>query len=139
MTTASHTAPAVSGRRRVWFRVGLVLAGLMGLFNTINGVGTLADPTFGQTDPAAAEQPGWMSVSLVVFGVTTLAALIPAWRGVRGAIIAVAVSRLAEAWSAVILPFLPDAPAGIMTFVVALVVVGTAVSLMVAQGLRRAA
>lgn len=80
---------------RVWFRVGLVLAGLMGLFNTINGVGTLADPSFGQTDPTAAVQPGWMSVSLVVFGVATLSALIPAWRGVRGAIIAVALSRLA--------------------------------------------
>ena len=111
----------------------------MGLFNTINGVGSLIDPTFGQTDPNLAPQPVWMSVSLVVFGAVTLAALVPAWRGARRAIVAVVVSRLAEAWSAVALPFLPDAPDGIISFVVALVVVGTLVSLMVAQGLRATA
>jgi hypothetical protein len=57
----------------------------------------------------------------------------------RWAIVAVIVSRLLEAWSAIVLPFLPDAPDGIGVFVVVLIVVGTAVSLMVAQGLRRQA
>ena len=108
----------------------------MGLFNLINGVGTLSDPTFGQTDPTLAPQPTWVSVSLVAFGAITLAALIPAWRFARWAIIAVVVSRLAEAWGAVLLLFLPDAPDGLIIFVVGLIVVGTAVSVMVAQGLR---
>ena len=139
MATASHTAHPAERRHRVLFRVGLVIAGVMGFFNTINGVGSLLDPTFGQTSPNVTPQPVWISVSLAVFGVVTLASLIPAWRRVRSAIIAVVVSRVAEAWSAVILPFLPDAPAGTAAFAVVLIVVGTAVGLMVAQGLRRAA
>lgn len=117
----------------------MVLAGVMGLFNTVNGVGTLIEPTFGQTDPTVAPQPEWMSASLILFGVLTLTTLIPAWRGTRWAIGVVALSRLGEAWSAVILPFLPGAPDGIVAFVVALVLAGTAVSVMVAQGLRRVA
>ncbi len=133
--TAAPTSVGLRSRR-VWFRIGLVLAGVMAVFNTVNGVGTLVDPTFGQTDATVEPQPEWMSFALAAFGVVTLASLVPAWRRVRWAILAVVGSRLAEAWSAVVLPFLPDAPAGIATFVVVLVIVGTAVSAMVAQGLR---
>lgn len=105
----------------------------------MNGVGTLIDPSFGQTDPSLAPQPVWISVGLASFGAITLGSLVPAWKWMRWAIVAVVVSRLLEAWSAVVLPFLPDAPDGIVVFVVVLIVVGTAVSLMVAQGLRAGA
>jgi hypothetical protein len=114
----------------------LVLAGVMGLFNTINGAGSLIDPTFGQTDPGLSPQPGWISVGLLVFGISTLVALIPAWRGGRTAIWVVVLSRIGEAWSALLLPLLPGAPAGMWGFAVLLVVFGTGVAAMVAQGLR---
>lgn len=121
------------------FRIGLAVAGIMGLFNSMNGIGTLVDPTFGQMDPTITPQPVWMSLMLAAFGLTTLAALIPAWKGMRWAIVVVVGSRLLEAWSAIVLPFLPGAPEGIALFVVVLIVVGTGVSLMVAQPLRRTA
>lgn len=128
--------PSLSRRSRVLLRIGLVIAGIMSVFNVTNGVGTLIDPTFGQTDPTMAPQPVWMSASLVLFGVVTLVAIGPAWKGVRWALVTVVASRLLEAWSAIVLPFLPDAPDGIGTFVVVLIAVGTVVASMVAQSLR---
>ena len=77
-----------------------------------------------------------MSSGLILFGVTTLAAIVPAWKGLRWAIVLVVVSRFLEAWSAVALPFLPDASEGIGLFVVLLIMVGTGVAAMVAQTLR---
>ena len=139
MSATAVPTSSLPRTRRLMFRVGLVLAGVMGAFNLMNGVGTLIDPAFGQTDPTLAPQPVWISVSLAVFGAVTLVALVPAWRWMRWAIVAVIVSRLLEAWSAIALPFLPDAPDGIGVFVVVLIVVGTAISLMVAQGLPRKA
>ena len=139
MTTTIPSAVPATRSRRIWFRVGLVLAGVMSVFNSINGAGSLIDPTFAQTDPTMAPQPMWMSGMLLAFGLATLAAVVPAWRGVRSAILVVVASRLLEAWSAVALPFLPDAPDGILAFALVLVAVGTAVSLMVAQGLRTTA
>lgn len=136
MDSAVVDLGSLSAASRVVFRIGLGAAGVMAVFNTLNGVGTLIDPTFGQTDPAIAAQPVWMSVMLVTFGLTTLAALVPAWKGVRWAIVVVVASRLLEAWSAIVLPFLPGAPEGIGFFVVVLIVVGTGVALMVAQSLR---
>lgn len=121
---------------RLVFRIGLAAAGVMAMFNAMNGIGTLIDPTFGQTDPTIAAQPVWMSVMLVAFGLTTLAVMVPAWKGLRWAIVVVVASRFLEAWSAVVLPFLPDAPEGIGFFVVLLIVFGTGVALMVAQPLR---
>lgn len=136
MDSASVDLGSLTRSSRVVFRIGLAVAGVMAVFNTMNGVGTLIDPTFGQTDPTIAAQPVWMSVMLVAFGLTTLAALVPAWKGMRWAIVVVVASRLLEAWSAIVLPFLPDAPEGIAFFVVLLIALGTGVSLMVAQPLR---
>ncbi len=133
----SASRPHSSWPRRVRVvRIGLVLAALMGFFNTLNGTLSLLDPSFGQTDPADSPQPTWISVVLLVCGAVTLAAVVPAWRWIRAALIAVVGSRLVSAWSAVALPFLPDAPDGIAIFAAVLVVVGTTVSWMVAQGLR---
>lgn len=129
--------PQPSNRWRVASRVGLVLASIMAVFNTINGIGSLIDPSFGQVDPTVAAQPAWMSIALIVFGTVTLAAIVPAWRTNRTAIWVVVVSRLAEAWSAIVLPFLPGAPDGIAVFAVILIVVGTAISGLVALGLRQ--
>ena len=131
------TRPQPSYRWRVASRVGLVLAGIMSVFNVINGVGSLLDPRFGQVDSTVAAQPAWMSIALIVFGTATLAAIVPAWRANRTAIWVVVVSRLAEAWSAIVLPFLPDAPDGIVAFAVIIIVVGTAISGLVALGLRQ--
>lgn len=136
-THSRSTEPrSMTRSRRIAFRVGLVVAGVMAAFNTTNGIGTLIDPTFGQTDSTTPAQPMWISVMLAGFGLMTLAALIPAWRGLRKAIMVVVASRLLEAWSAVVLPFLPNAPEGIEYFVVVLIVVGTGVAIMVAQPLR---
>lgn len=127
---------SLTRQSHVIFRIGLAIAGIMAVFNTINGVGSLIDPSFGQTDPSLAPQPAWMSLGLVLFGVSTLAAIVPAWKGVRWAIVIVVASRFLEAWSALALPFLPDAPQGIGLFVVLLIAVGTGVAAMVAQALR---
>lgn len=110
----------------------------MAVFNTINGIGTLIDPSFGQTDPSVAPQPVWISVVLATCGIVTLVGLLPAWRGIREAIVAVFATRFLEAWSALGLLFLPGKqPESLVLFVVVLIAVGTVISLMVAQGLRR--
>ena len=119
--------------------MGLVLAAILSTFNVINGVGSLIDPRFGQADPSLAPQPVVISIALVVFGGLTLAAIVPAWRGHRGALWTVVVTRLAEGWSALLLPFLPGAPDGILAFAILLVIGGTLVAGLVALGLRRAA
>lgn len=110
------------------------MAGIMSVFNLVNGVGSLIDPRFGQTDPAAAPQPTWISVLLVGFGALTLTFVVPAWRGVRAAAWIVVVSRLGEGWSGLILPFLPDAPDGILVPMIVLAVVASLVASAVAQG-----
>lgn len=134
----SPQRPARARRRMIIFRVGLVIAGVMGFFNTINGFFSLLDPTFGQAESTETPQPTWISVVLLACGLVTLVALRPAWRRQHQAIVTVIVSRLVSAWSAVALPFLDGAPDGTVVFVVVLVTVGTAVSVMVAQGLRSA-
>lgn len=78
-----------------------------------------------------------MSLLLLAFGLSTLAAVIPAWRGHRRALWVVIATRILESWSALMLPFLPGAPEGMWGFVAALIVVGTVVAALVAQGLRR--
>ena len=137
-TVDAPTMSPTKNRVRL-FRIGLVVGGTMALFNLTNGVGSLIDPTFGQLDPSVPPQPVWMSAMLVVFGAVTLITLVPAWRRGIWAIATFAISRLLEAWSAIVLLFLPGAPEGIATFVVGLILVGTAISLMVAQILWRRA
>jgi len=137
MATSTINQPAPWAR--VASRVGLAIAAIMSTFNVMNGVGTLIDPTFGQLDPTLAPQPVPISLALILFGGITLAAIVPAWRGHRGALWTVVLTRLGEAWSALILPFLPDAPDGILVFAILLVTVGTMVAGLVALGLRRAA
>ena len=137
MATSTINQPAPWAR--IASRVGLAIAAIMSTFNVMNGVGTLIDPTFGQLDPTLAPQPVAISVALILFGGITLAAVVPAWRGHRGALWTVVLTRLGEAWSALILPFLPDAPDGILFFAILLVIVGTMVAGLVALGLRRTA
>jgi hypothetical protein len=134
-STASRPAPWA----HILSRVGLVIAGIMSTFNVINGVGSLIDPTFGQIDPTVTPQPVAISIALIAFGGVTLAAMIPAWRGHRGALWTVIGTRLAEAWSALMLPFLPGAPDGILFFAIGLVFAGTVVAGLIALALRRAA
>lgn len=135
---ASNEVPVLpSGRRRTVLRVGLTLAGIMSSFNLVNGSGSLIDPRFGQTDPSLPPQPAWVSAALVLFGAITLAALIPAWRGSLTAAVVVVISRLAEGWSGLVMPFLPDAPDGLLGPMVLLACVATVVAAMVAQALIR--
>ena len=118
-------------------RVGLVLAALMALANVSNGAMSLVDPTAGQLDPTIAPQPVWISLTLLALGLGTLVAVVPAWRGNRTSLWVVVVTRLVEAWSALMLPFLPGAPSGMWPFIVALIVVGTMVAGLVGLALRR--
>lgn len=135
--TASTTDTA---RQPKWVRIlstiGLVLAGIMSVFNLINGITSLINPMAGLQE-GVAPQPVWISVLLIGFGAVTLIALVPAWRGHRSSIWVVVVSRLLEAWSAVVLPFIPGAPEGMWPFVVALIIGGTVVAGLVALRLRR--
>lgn len=134
MTTL--TAPPTGARSfRLLSGLGLVLAGVMSVFNLINGITSTIDPMAG-LEPGAPPQPLWMSLVLIGFGAVTLAALVHAWRGGRRALWVVILSRLLEAWSAAILPFLPGAPEGMWPFVVALIVAGTIVAGLVALRLR---
>lgn len=135
--TPSVAVPLGRSRSRTLCRVGLVLAAVMSVFNVINGAGSLVDPTFGQTDPSLAPQPVWISVTLLAFGLATLVAVPLAWRGSRSALWVVVVTRLLEAWSAIVLPFLPGAPAGMWGVVALLMALGTVVAALVALGLRR--
>ena len=121
---------------RILATIGLVLAGIMSVFNLINGITSLINPMVGLED-GVAPQPEWISILLIGFGAVTLVALVPAWRGHRASIWVVVISRLLEAWSAIVLPFVPGAPDGLWPFVIALIIVGTAVAGLVALRLRR--
>lgn len=138
--TALPTHPRRSTRWARWARIlssiGLVLAAIMSVFNLINGITALIDPMAG-LDEGTAPQPGWISVLLIAFGAVTLAAIVPAWRGNRASVWVVVLSRLLEAWSAIILPFIPGAPEGMWPFIFALIVGGTLVAGLVALRLRR--
>lgn len=137
MSTTAPVAVRPVGRVGRAARVGLVLASLMALANVSNGAMSLVDPTAGQLDPTIAPQPVWISLTLLVLGLATLVAVVPAWRGNRTALWVVVVTRLVEAWSALMLPFLPGAPSGLWPFIVALIVVGTMVAGLVGLALRR--
>lgn len=121
---------------RILSSVGLVLAGVMSVFNLINGITSLINPMAG-LEEGMAPQPLWISVLLIGFGAVTLIALVPAWRGHRTSIWVVVISRLLEAWSAIILPFIPGAPEGMWPFVIALIIGGTVVAGLVVLRLRR--
>ena len=137
---ASTASPIVSTYQSRWVRVlstiGLILAGVMSVFNLINGVSSLVDPMAGLAE-GVAPQPTWISVLLIVFGAVTMVALVPAWRGDRRWLWVVVASRLGESWSAIVLPFIPGAPEGMWPFVIALVIAGTVVAGLVALRLRR--
>ncbi len=137
---ATTTSKPQTAQPAKWVRIlstiGLVLAGIMSVFNLTNGITSLINPMAGLQE-GAAPQPIWMSVLLIAFGAVTLIALVPAWRGSRPAIWVVIISRLLEAWSAIILPFIPDAPSGMWPFVITLIIGGTLVAGLVALRLRR--
>lgn len=136
----STTAPAeIRPGTRIGLapRIGLVLSALMSLANVSNGAMSLVDPTAGQLDPTIAPQPVWISLTLLALGLATLVSVVPAWRGNRTALWVVVVTRLVEAWSALMLPFLPGAPSGMWPFIVTLIVVGTVAAGLVGQALRR--
>ena len=97
----------------------------MALANVSNGAMSLVDPTAGQLDPTIAPQPVWISLTLLALGLGTLVAVVPAWRGIRTALWVVVVTRLVEAWSALMLPSLPGAPSGMWPFIVALIAIKT--------------
>jgi hypothetical protein len=135
--TVSSTQTTPGARRvRILGTIGLVLAGIMSVFNLINGITSLINPMAG-LEEGVAPQPEWISVLLIGFGAVTLVALVPAWRGHRVSIWVVVISRLLEAWSAIVLPFIPGAPDGLWPFVIVLIIVGTVVAGLVALRLRR--
>ncbi len=138
MVQTAQTADTVRQPRgvRILSAVGLVLAGVMSVFNLINGITSLIDPMAG-LDEGVAPQPVWISVLQNGFRAVTQNSSVPAWRGHRASIWVVVISRLLEAWSAIILPLIPGAPEGMWPFVTALIIAGTVVAGLVALRLRR--
>jgi hypothetical protein len=88
-------------KRSTGVTVGLVLAGLLGLGDAIGIV------TGGGEGP-----PFPVLVAGAVFGVITIIGVVLGWRGSRAGIVAVIVTRLLSALSAVPAFFVDDVPAG---------------------------
>ena len=106
-------------------RVGLVLAGLLGLLDLVG----LVLPS----GPAPTE----VIVAGAVLGLATVAGVVLAWRGSRAGIVLVIVTRLLSALGAVPALFVDEVPTGVsigagIGIVVTLVAVG-----LVSAGLRR--
>ncbi len=115
-----------------------MIAAVMSVFNCVNGLGSAIDPRFGQVDRSLPPQPLWVSLMLLGFGLVTLAAVVPAWRGGRQATWVVVLSRLGEAWSSFLLLLVPGLPTrDVWLLIMVLVPLGTAVAAMVALPLRR--
>ncbi|WP_433730289.1 hypothetical protein ACQP2Y_19680 [Actinoplanes sp. CA-051413] len=110
------------------FVTGLVIAGLLGLGDII----TLLVGN-GETPPVEVAAIG------AALGLITVAALVPAWRGSRGGVIAIVVSRLLSAVTALPAFFVDDVPGGaVAAAAVGLVITLVAVALVAAR-LRRPA
>jgi hypothetical protein len=110
------------------FVTGLVIAGLLGLGDII----TLLVGN-GETPPVEVAAIG------AALGLITVAALVPAWRGSRGGVIAIVVSRLLSAVTALPAFFVDDVPgAAVAAAAVGIVITLVAVALVAAR-LRRPA
>ncbi|MBN9109251.1 MAG: hypothetical protein J0I34_10740 [Pseudonocardia sp.] len=109
-------------------RAGLVVLGLLSVVD-VAGLAT--------TD---GEHPPW-SVAILgaVLGVASLALLVPAWRGGRGATVALVVLRVVSAATAVPAFVLPDVPAPALVLAAVVVVATVVGSLLVMPQLRRPA
>lgn len=109
------------------FRTGLVIAALLGLSD-------LANPflTDGEHPPMA------IAIVTAVLGVITLAATWPAWRSrSRGGVVAIIVTRLLSAVSALPALVVSDVPAMFRVLSVVFVVITVASVAMIAPALRR--
>jgi hypothetical protein len=77
-------------------KTGLVLAALLGLLDVI-GLFSINTPfPEGMTTP-----PDWLVILVAILGLVTMAAIVPAWRGNRRAVLVVVATRILSALSAV--------------------------------------
>lgn len=108
------------------FVTGLVIAGLLAL-------GDIATPFFSDGE----HPPVVIGIACAVLGLITAAGIVRAWRGSRGWVTAIIVTRLLSAVAALPAFFVDDVPAG----AVAAAAVGVAITLvsvaLVAPRLRR--
>lgn len=118
---------------RIAARAGLVLAALQAVPNTLNG----GVQVFGGGLEVDGETvPLWVGLSLLVAGLVTLVALVPAWRGDGRAIWAVALSRFSEVTGLLVLVDAFPVEEGAEGFYVVLAVVSVAIGLLVLMNLR---
>jgi hypothetical protein len=116
MTLSRHRTFVSQGgtmKRTTGVTVGLVLAGLLGVSDIIGFAGAPSD------GPPVA-----VLIADTVLGIITVVGVVLGWRGRRGGIIAVIVTRLLSALSAV-----PAFFAGVPAPLVAMAAVGIAVTL----------
>jgi hypothetical protein len=110
------------------FVTGLVIAGLLGLGDII----TLLAGN-GETPPVEVAAIG------AVLGLITVAAVVPAWRGSRGAVVAIVVSRLLSAVTALPAFFVDDVPGAAVAAAAVGIVITLGAVAMLATRLRRPA
>lgn len=135
MTTSSGTTPATGAastgtappRHRVrLLRVGLVLAGLLGVGDVITGVQAVAGAFFA---------PPAVGIGMIVLGVLTVALVPVAWNGRRWPAWVAVAARVLSAVTALPAFFVPDVPAaGVIAASVGLLLSAT-VAVLVAFGL----
>jgi hypothetical protein len=113
-------------RRTTGITVGLVLAGLLGLVDTVS---ILTDTGDGP--------PLVIIVAGTVLGLLTLAGVWFGWRGSRAGIVTVVVTRLLSALSAVPAFFVDDVPGGLVALAGVGVVVTLVAVALVAPALRQ--
>lgn len=125
MILTAEPADDTGMKRSVIVTVGLVLAGLLGLADIV----TLP---FGDGE----HPPLAVAIAGAVLGVITLAGVVLAWRGSRGGVVAVVISRLLSALSAVPAFFADGVPGEIKVFAAVGILVTLLVVALVATGLR---
>jgi hypothetical protein len=110
------------------FVTGLVIAGLLGLAEIVTLL--VGD---GETPPVEVAAVG------AVLGLITVAAVIAAWRGSRGAVVAIIVTRLLSAVTALPAFFVDDVPGAAVAAAGVGVALALAAVAMLATRLRRPA
>jgi hypothetical protein len=107
-------------------RTGLVILALLALLDVVGVVGVFVD-----------NGPPWfIALPSALLGLVTLGALVPAWRGGRGAMMTVLASRVISALTGVTVFFAPEAPTWAVIGTVAFITLTLVGAVLVAGSVR---